>query len=104
MHIGNSLEVIEAIEILKGNIDGALKDVSLALGSEMLVLGGILKISEMAHKALEENINNHKGLEKFRELITLQGGNPNVIDDYSLSNSLKKAIVKARKRRFIFLI
>ena len=89
MHIGNSLEVIEAIEILKGNIDGALKDVSLALGSEMLVLG-------------EENINNHKGLEKFRELITLQGGNPNVIDDYSLFQQPKESLeVKAEKDGYI---
>lgn len=102
MHIGNSLEVIEAIEILKGNINGALKDVSLALGSEMLVLGGIFENAEMAHKALEENINNHKGLEKFRELITLQGGNPSVIDDYSLFQQPKESLeVKAEKDGYI---
>ena len=52
----------------------------------------------MAHKALEENINNHKGLEKFRELITLQGGNPSVIDDYSLFQQPKESLeVKAEK-------
>mgnify|MGYP000143451094 CR=1 FL=1 len=64
MHIGNSLEVIEAIEILKGNINGALKDVSLALGSEMLVLGGILKMlnGTQGHRG---NINNHKRLRKI---------------------------------------
>ena len=102
MHIGNSLEVIEAIEILKGNINGALKDVSLALGSEMLVLGGIFENAEMAHKALEENINNHKGLEKFRELITLQCGNPSVIDDYSLFQQPKESLeVKAEKDGYI---
>ena len=100
--VGNSLEVIEAIEILKGNINGALKDVSLALGSEMLVLGGIFENAEMAHKALEENINNHKGLEKFRELITLQGGNPSVIDDYSLFQQPKESLeVKAEKDGYI---
>lgn len=84
MNIGNSLEVIEAIEILKGNTEGALKKVSLALGSEMLVLGGIFQDAYEAEKALEENIKNGKGLEKFRELINLQGGNSNVIEDYSL--------------------
>lgn len=84
MNIGNSLEVIEAIEILKGNTEGALKKVSLALGSEMLVLGGIFQDANEAEKALEENIKNGKGLEKFRELINLQGGNSNVIEDYSL--------------------
>lgn len=84
MNIGNSLEVIEAIEILKGNTEGALKKVSLALGSEMLVLGGIFQDANEAEKALEENIKNGKGLEKFKELINLQGGNSNVIEDYSL--------------------
>ena len=68
----------------------------------MLVLGGIFENAEMAHKALEENINNHKGLEKFRELITLQGGNPSVIDDYSLFQQPKESLeVKAEKDGYI---
>lgn len=105
MHIGNSLEVIEAIEILKGNINGPLKDVSLALGSEMLVLGGIFEDNDNAHKALEENINNGKGLEKFKELITLQGGNPNVIDDYSLFPQSKESLeIKAEKNGYVSYI
>lgn len=84
MNIGNSVEVIEAIEILKGHRNGALKDVSLALGAEMLVMGGIAENSETALALLEENIRNKKGLYKFAELISLQGGIPAVIDNYSL--------------------
>ena len=78
-HIGNSLEVIEAIEILKGNISGRLKEVSLELGSLMLILGNICETKEEAR-----NIKNQKGLKKFKELIVSQKGNPEIIDDYSL--------------------
>ncbi len=84
MNIGNSVEVIEAIEILKGQKQGALKEVSLALGAEMLVMGGIAENTETACEMLEENIRNHKGLYKFSELISLQGGIPTVINNYSL--------------------
>jgi pyrimidine-nucleoside phosphorylase len=52
-NIGNTLEVIEAAEILKGNVKGDLLEVSLALGSEMLVLGGIAEDT----KAARENIS-----------------------------------------------
>ena len=84
MNIGNSLEVIEAIEVLKGQRQGPLKDVSIALGAEMLVLGGIAKTTDEAKAMLEENIANFKGLFKFAELISLQGGIPAVINNYSL--------------------
>jgi len=83
-NIGNTLEVIEAIEILKGNTNGRLKEVSLELGSLMLILGNICGTREEAKAKLEENIKNKKGLEKFKELIISQKGNPEIINDYSL--------------------
>ena len=82
-NIGNTLEVIEAAEILKGNLKGDLYEVSLTLGSEMLVLGGIAESTEKAREMLDENIKNGKGLAKFKELIVRQGGSPYVLDDYS---------------------
>lgn len=82
-NIGNTLEVIEAIEILKGGLKGDLYEVSLALGSEMLVLGDIAENTQQAREMLDENIKNGKGLAKFRELIITQGGDPSVLDDYS---------------------
>lgn len=95
MNIGNSLEVIEAIETLKGNKGGALKEVSLAIGAEMLVIGNIAPDTETAQLMLEESIKNYKGIYKFSELIQLQGGNPAVIDNYSLfpQRMCKSAIV-----------
>jgi len=84
MNIGNSFEVIEAIETLKGNSKGRLKDVSIRLGANMLVLGGKCSNVKEAENMLEENIANGKGLQKLRQLIKAQNGNENVIDDYSL--------------------
>lgn len=83
-YIGNSLEVIEAIEVLKGNVKGDLLDVTLKLGAHMLILANITDKEDTAIKILKENIENKKGLEKFREMIIQQDGNPNIIDDYSL--------------------
>lgn len=90
--IGNSFDVIEAIEVLKGNEDGTLKEVALTLGSYMLILGNIVDEFEKGKKILEENIKNGKGLEKFRELIISQGGNPSIIENYNL---FEKAPYKA---------
>lgn len=97
-YIGNSLEVIEAIEILKGNKNGRLKDVALALGAEMLVMGDIAKDYNSALNMLNQNICNGKGIEKFRELISLQNGNPNVIDDYSLFPQPKNSYILTSER------
>jgi pyrimidine-nucleoside phosphorylase len=91
MHIGNSLEVIEAIEILKGHVGGRLKTVSLKLSARMLVLGGIADNLNTALNMLNENISNGKGLEKLKQLIKAQGGNPLVCDDYSLFPSAKES-------------
>ncbi len=89
-YIGNSLEVIEAIEILKGNCNGRLKTVALELGARMLLLGGITSNTETALKILNENIENHKGLDKFKEFIIAQGGNPHICDDYTLLPQAKE--------------
>lgn len=84
MNIGNSLEVIEAIEVLKGRVGGDLLEVSLTLGSLMLIGAKKVKTMDEGKEMLRENIANGKGLAKFRELLIQQGGDPGIIDDYSL--------------------
>jgi len=83
-YIGNSLEVIEAIEALKGNAKGDLLEVSLTLGASMLKNAQRVHTLDEGKELLRQNIANGKGLEKLRQLIIQQGGNPDVIDDYSL--------------------
>ncbi len=105
LHIGNSLEVIEAIEILKGKREGRLKEVSLALGAEMLVLGGIAEYPEQGRMLMEENIHNGKGIEKFIELIETQGGDSRITEDYSLfAQPDKKLELKADRSGYIYSV
>ena len=103
MNIGNSLEVIEAIEVLKGNVKGDLLDVALTLGAYMLI--GAKKVNSVDEgiAMLTENINNGKGLAKFRELLIQQHGNPDIIVDYSLLPLSKaKLEVKADSDGYIY--
>lgn len=102
LNIGNSLEVIEAIEILKGNVQGDLLEVSLTLGAYMLINANRVKTFEEGRALLLENIKNGKGLEKLRQLIVQQNGNPNVCEDYSLFAKCHYSIdLKAEKSGFI---
>ena len=72
LNIGNCLEAKEAIEILKGEKTGRLFDVSIELGSYMLLLGNKAKSLEEAKEMLLENIKNGKGYEKFLEFVKQQ--------------------------------
>ena len=63
--IGNSLEVIEAIELLKGNGPKDLLELTLTIGSNMLLCAKMAESEEEARKMLMENIENGKGLEPF---------------------------------------
>ena len=81
--IGNSLEVIEAIHLLKGNGPKDLLELTLTIGSNMLLCAKMAESEEEARKMLMENIENGKGLEKLKDFVKAQGGDISPIDDYS---------------------
>lgn len=81
--IGNSLEVVEAIETLKGNGPKDLMELCLALGSNMVLLAKKASSLEEAREMLMESITSGKALEKFKDLISAQGGDASYIDDTS---------------------
>lgn len=83
-HIGNALEVKEAIDVLAGRTKGALLDVSLILGGYMLLLAGKASSLEDAKKKLLAALDSGKGLEKLKLMIANQGGNPAVCDNLTL--------------------
>jgi pyrimidine-nucleoside phosphorylase len=89
--VGNSLEVLETIEFLKGDRADDLNKVVMALGVQMLSIGGIVRSPDEAERMLELSVVDGKALQKFAEMVRLHGGNPNIIDDPSL---LKTAPVK----------
>ncbi|KAA5806296.1 pyrimidine-nucleoside phosphorylase [Thermoanaerobacterium thermosaccharolyticum] len=82
--IGNSLEVVEAIDVLKGNGSKDLIDVCMVLGADMLTIAGVAKNTDEAKKMMEEALTSGKALEKFKEFIKAQGGDERIVDDLSL--------------------
>lgn len=86
--IGNSLEVIEAIEFLKGNMLEDVKEVVLELGAYMMKLAGKGENIEENKAKLLINIENGKGYDKFIQLVENQGGDISYIKD---TNQFPKA-------------
>lgn len=79
--VGNCLEVIEAVNFLKGNMPEDLKQVVFELGSYMLKLAGKGESISQNKKKLLENIENGKAYQKFLQLIQNQGGDIRYIED-----------------------
>ncbi len=82
--VGNSLEVIEAIEALKGSMLPDVKKVVYELAGDMLIAGGKASDREEAVSTVKRVIDSGEALEKFRQMIARQGGDPRVIDDQNL--------------------
>jgi pyrimidine-nucleoside phosphorylase len=88
--VGNALEVAECIEVLNGHgPDGShgsndLRELSLILAAWMFLLGKRVRTINEGRELAEQMISSGKAREKFREMIRLQGGNANVMDDPSL--------------------
>lgn len=83
-HVGNALEVKEAIDILAGRSGGPLKEVSLFLGAQMLIISGLAKDESAARALLNDALDSGRGLAKFKEMIQAQGGDARVCDDVRL--------------------
>lgn len=85
--VGNTLEVKEAIDTLKGEGPKDLTELCFTLGSHMLVLGEKAKHPEEARKILQNIISSGKGIEKLKDLVDAQGGDSSLVDDPSLFES-----------------
>ncbi|MBC7998660.1 MAG: thymidine phosphorylase [Leptolyngbya sp.] len=89
MAVGHTLEVIEAIETLKGTGPGDLHELTLALGSLALVKAGKAKDEKAARMRLVQLMESGSALEHFRKLIVAQGGNPEIIEKPELMPTAK---------------
>ena len=90
-NIGNKLEVLEAIEVLKGNEKGKLLDLSVELASKMVSMGKEISESD-ARKEVLESLEDGKALNKFLEFVKYQHGN---IDNLEISAKVYN--IKANK-------
>jgi pyrimidine-nucleoside phosphorylase/thymidine phosphorylase len=79
--IGNALEVVEVLDVLRGGGPADLRQLCLELAGWMLHLGGISKTVADGRQQSATLISSGKALEKFRQMIELQGGDPRVVDD-----------------------
>jgi pyrimidine-nucleoside phosphorylase len=82
--IGNGCEMAESIEVLKGGGPGDLVELTVAIGAEMLVLGGVAEDTDEGWRAMQRVLNDGSALERLRTVISLQDGDPGVCDDESL--------------------
>ena len=80
-HVGNALEVKEAIDILSGRAGGDLLEVSLMLGGYMLQLAGRAETHEAGEAMMKAALESGAGLDKLKQMISAQGGDPAVCDD-----------------------
>jgi pyrimidine-nucleoside phosphorylase len=79
--IGNALEVVEVVEVLRGEGPEDLRQLCLELAGWMLYLGGVSATVEDGKRQSEKLISSGKALDRFRQMVELQGGDPRAIDD-----------------------
>ena len=81
--VGNAIEVVEAIETLRGEGPEDLRDLALELGTQLLLLAGEGGTPEEARALLRERYESGAALERFERLIAAQGGDVRVLSDTS---------------------
>ena len=82
--VGNALETEEAILALQGGGPADLREATIAQTAEMLLLAGLASERAAARASCERALDDGTALEKMREIVSAQGGNPAVLDDPAL--------------------
>ena len=101
--IGNSLEIMETVRALKGELnDSPLMEVCLGLGERLLVMAGISETYEHACILMKRSIADGSAFERFCAFVTAQGGDARALEDFSLLPSARyTAVYAAPKSGFI---
>jgi len=104
-NVGNALEVIECIDVLRGQGPNDLRELCLELAGWMLYLGGAANSVESGKTKSYQLIQSGLALEKFREMVKLQGGDVRTIDDpYLLPHAKHKTDITSSCNGFISAI
>lgn len=100
--VGNALEVIECLDVLKGGGPADLVDVSVELTARMLVLGRVARDRADAERQVRDAIQSGAGLDRFRRIVENQGGDPRIVEDESrMPHAPGRHTVRAEQRGFI---
>ncbi|HTK37895.1 MAG TPA: thymidine phosphorylase, partial [Pyrinomonadaceae bacterium] len=105
-YVGNSLEVYECLKILRGEVEPAKQatlDLSVELTAHLLTMSGIADSIGSAKAKCADALASGAALEKFRDNIELQQGDPHVCDDPDLliANDIVKIDIEAETEGFI---
>jgi pyrimidine-nucleoside phosphorylase len=92
--VGNAVETFEAIVCLHGNLEGDFAELCLELAAQMLIVGGVENDPNLARYRARNAITSGAALDRFRNCIEAQGGDPRVLDE-------PKLLPQARKERVI---
>jgi pyrimidine-nucleoside phosphorylase len=102
LKVGNALEVEECIDVMKGGGPADLRELSVEFAAQMLYLAGKAINLEQGRSVADQLIQNKAALNKFREIVTHQGGDPSVIDDPArLPKARHHAPVLSRANGFV---
>jgi pyrimidine-nucleoside phosphorylase len=82
--VGNAVEVVESVDTLRGCGPSDLEELSVRLTAQMLVVGGVARDVADGDVRVRRALASGAGLEKLREMVAFQGGDPRVVDDPSL--------------------
>jgi len=103
--IGNSLEVRESIEALRGEHRSEIVDLAVELAARMVFLGRLSDTLDDARRRVAKALYSGAGLEKFRQVIDRQGGDPRVIEDLRrLPEAPKRHRLKAQGHGYVHAI
>ena len=103
--VGTGLEILEVVELLKGEGPEDMKELVFKLGMEMVRLAGVAGSTLSAKQTIERVLKNGDALKKFREMVVAQGGKPDWIDNpekFPKAKYVKK--LPAAKRGYVHLI
>lgn len=94
--VGNTLEVIESVETLKGNGPKDVEDLCVALAVRMVRLAGLAATNALAETQVRSALATGAALEKFQQMVEQQGGDPRIVDNYGwLPIAPKRTLIKA---------
>jgi thymidine phosphorylase len=81
--VGNALEVAECVEVLKGKGPPEIEKLSVLLAARMVWLAGLAATPEESETKVRAVLTSGRGVEKLRDIIAQQGGDPHVVDDHA---------------------
>jgi len=100
--IGNALETAEAFEILHGRGPDDLRELTYELAAEMLRAAGVARTKAQARRRVALAVDNESALEKMRQIVEAQGGDPDIVDaPDQLGLARHRSTVRATKDGFV---